>query len=91
MLWLVVDLTTVILCVGVSLFFIFVSCNVSGIVMLESLPTPRSIHASLLLERLSIGCLLISVLYLRVFNSNLEIHIVDFLHADPESPQAFNL
>ena len=36
------------------------------IVLLESLPTPPSTHTSLLLERLSIGCLLNIALYLRL-------------------------
>ena len=57
-LWFGVDLTTVIPCLGVSQLLIFVSCNVFKIVWLELLPTPLSIHTSLLLGRLSIGCLL---------------------------------
>ena len=66
MLWLVVDLTTVFLCSGVSLFLIFMSFNVFKIVLLESLPTPLSTHTSLLLERLSIGWLLNSILFLKL-------------------------
>ena len=58
MLWLGVDLTTVIPCSGVSQLLIYVSCNVFKIVWLELLPTPQSTHTSLLLERPSIGCLL---------------------------------
>ena len=50
-------------CSGVSQLLIFVSCNVFKIVWLESLPTPLSTRKWLLLERLSIGCLLNSVLY----------------------------
>ena len=53
MLWLGVDLTTVIPCLEVSQLLIFVSCNVFKIVLLELLPTPLSIHTSLLLGRLS--------------------------------------
>ena len=45
---------------------IFVSCNVFKIVWLELLPTPLSIHTSLLLGRLSIGCLLNTVPYSRL-------------------------
>ena len=56
MLWLGVDLTTVIPCLQVSQLLIFVSCNLFKIVWLELLPTPPSIHTSLLLGRLSTGC-----------------------------------
>ena len=66
MLWLVVELTTAIPCVGVSQLLIFLSCNVFKIVWLELLPTPLSIHTSLLLGRLSIDCLLNTVPYLRL-------------------------
>ena len=50
---------------GVSQLLIFVSCNVFKIVWLELLPTPLSIHTSLLLGSLSIciGCLLNTVPY----------------------------
>ena len=50
MLWLGVDLTTVIPSLRISLLLMFVSCNVFKIVFLESLPTPLSTHTSLLLE-----------------------------------------
>ena len=63
MLWLGVDLTTVIPCLGVSQLLIFASCNVFQIVWLELLPTPLSIHTSLLLGRFSIDCLLNTVPY----------------------------
>ena len=66
MLWLGVDLTTVIPCLGVSQLLIFVSCNVFTMVWLELLPTPLSIHTSLMLGRLSIGCLLNTVPYSRL-------------------------
>ena len=66
MLWLEVDLTIVTPCLGVSQLLIFVSCNVFKIVWLEFLPIPLSIHTSLLLGRLSIGCLLNTVPYLRL-------------------------
>ena len=35
MIWLVVDLTTVIPCLGVSLLLMFINCNVSKTVLLE--------------------------------------------------------
>ena len=66
MLWLGVDLTTVILCLVVSQPLIFVSHNVFKIVWLELLPKQLSIHTSVLLGRLSVGCLLNTVPYLRV-------------------------
>ena len=66
MLWLEVDLTTVTPCLGVSQLLIVVSCNVFKIVWLEMLPTSLSIHTSLLLGRLSTGCLLNTVPYLRL-------------------------
>ena len=56
----------VITCLGVSQFLIFVICNVFKIVWLELSPTPPSTHTSLLLGRLTIGCLLIIVLYSRL-------------------------
>ena len=59
-------MTTVIPCLGVSQLLIFLSCNVFKIVWLELLPTPLSIHTSLLLGRLSIGCLLNTLSYLRL-------------------------
>ena len=66
MLWLGVDLTTVILCLGDSQLLIVVSCNVFKIVWLKLLPIPQSIHTSLLSGRLSIGCLLNTVPYSRL-------------------------
>ena len=66
MLWLGVDLTTVIPCLGFSRLLIFISCNVYNIVWLELLPTPLSIYTSLMLGRLSIGCLLNTVPYSRL-------------------------
>ena len=60
------ELTTVIPCLGVSRLLIFISCNVLKIVWLELLLTPLSIHTSLLLGRLSIGCLLNTFPYLRL-------------------------
>ena len=42
----------VILCLGVSLLFIFVGCNVFKIVLIELLPTSPSTHTPFLLERL---------------------------------------
>ena len=66
LLWLGVNLTTTIPYLGVSLLMIFVSCNVFKIVWLESLPRPLSTHTPFLLERLSIGCLLNTLLYLRL-------------------------
>ena len=66
MLWLGVDLTTVIPCLGVSHLLIFVSCNVFKIAWLELSPTPPSTHTSLLLGRLPIGCLLNTVPYSRL-------------------------
>ena len=65
-LWFGVDLTTVIPCLEVSQLLIFVSCNVFKIVWLEFLPTPLSIHTSLLLGRLSVGCLLNTVPFSRL-------------------------
>ena len=62
-LWLGVDLTTVISCLGVSQLLIFVSCNVFKIVRLELTP---STHTSLLLGRFSIGYLLNTVPYSRL-------------------------
>ena len=55
-----------ILWLEVSQLLIFVSCNVFKIVWLELLPTPLTTHTSLLLGRLSIGCLLNTVPYLRL-------------------------
>ena len=49
-----------------ALDLIFVSCNVFKIVWLELLPTPLSIHMSLLLGRLSFGCLLNTIPYSRL-------------------------
>ena len=67
MLWLGVDLTTVIPCLGVSqLLIFFISGIVFKIVWLELLPTPLSSRTSLLLGRLSIGCLLNTVPYSRL-------------------------
>ena len=66
MLWLEVDLTTVIPCLKVSQLLIFVSCNVFKIVWLELSPTPPSTHTSLLLGRFYIGCLLNNAPYLRL-------------------------
>ena len=66
MLWLGVDLTTIIPCLGVSQLLIFVSCIVFKIVYLELLPTPLSIHTSLLLGRLSIGCPLNTIPFSRL-------------------------
>ena len=66
MLWLRIDLTTVIPCLGVSQLMIYVSCNVFKTVWLELRPPPLSIHTSLLLGRLSIGCLLNTVPYSRL-------------------------
>ena len=66
MLWLEVDLTTVIPCLEVSQLLIFVSCNVFKIVWLELSPTPPSTHTSLLLGRFYIGCLLNNAPYLRL-------------------------
>ena len=66
MLWLVVDLTTVIPCLEVSQLLIFVNCNVFKIVWLELSPTPPSTHTSLLLGRFSIGCLLNTIPYSRL-------------------------
>ena len=66
MLWLVVNLTTVIPCLGVFLLLIFVSCNVPKIVLIALLSSPPSTHTSPLLERLYIGCLLNIFLYLRL-------------------------
>ena len=63
MLWLGVDLTTVIPCLGFSRLLIFVSCNVFKIVWQELLSLSTS--TSLLLGRLSIGCLLSTILYPR--------------------------
>ena len=40
MLWMANDLTAVIPCLAVSLLLIFISCNVSRSVLLESLPIP---------------------------------------------------
>ena len=83
MLWLRVDLTMVILCLGVSQLSIFISCNVFKIVRLELLPTPPSTHTSLLLGRFSIGCLLNAVPYSRLpywcTNSNIVV-IQNILH-----------
>ena len=73
MLWLGVDLTTVIPCLGVSQLLIFVSCNVFKTVWLELSPTPPSTHTSLLLGRFSIGCLLNTVPYPRLPISLLSI------------------
>ena len=66
MLWLEVNLTTVIHCLEVSQLLIFVSCNVFKIVWLELSPTPPSTHTSLLLGRFYIGCLLNNAPYLRL-------------------------
>ena len=66
MIWLRVNLTTVIACLGVSQLLILVSCNVFKIVYLELLPIQISIHTSLLLGRLSIGYPLNTVPYLRL-------------------------
>ena len=54
MLWLEVDLTTVIPCLKISQLLIFVSCNVFKIVWLELSPIPPSTHTSLLSGRFSI-------------------------------------
>ena len=62
MLW----LTTVIPCLGVSLLLIFVSGIVFKIVWVELLPTPLNTHTLLLLGRLSIDCLLNTILYSRL-------------------------
>ena len=66
MLWLGVDLTTEISCLGVSQLLIFVCCNVFNIVWLELLPTPLSTLTSFLLGRLSIGGLLNIIPYSRL-------------------------
>ena len=66
MLWLEVDLTTVIHCLEVSQLLIFISCNVFKIVWLELSQTPPSTHTSLLSGRFSIGCLLNTVPYSRL-------------------------
>ena len=63
MLWLGVDLTTVIPCLAVSQVLIFVHFNVFKIVLLELLLTPLS---TLLLGRLSSGCLLNTVPHSRL-------------------------
>ena len=63
MLWLEVNLTTVIHCLKVSQLLIFVSCNVFNIAWLELSQTPPSIHTSLLSGRFSIGCLLNTIPY----------------------------
>ena len=49
MLWLGVDLTTVIPCLGVSQPLIFISCNLFKIIWQELLLTPLSTHTSLIL------------------------------------------
>ena len=59
-------MTTEIHYLGVSQLLIFVSCNVFKIVWVELLPTPLRIHASLLLGRLSIDCLLNTIPYSRL-------------------------
>ena len=66
MLWLEVNLTTVIPCSEVSQLLIFLSCNVFWLIWLELLPTPLSTHTSLLLGRLFIGCLLNTIAYSRL-------------------------
>ena len=76
MLWVGVDLTAVIPCLEVSQLSIFVSCNVCKIIWLEVFPTPVSIHTSLLLGRLSIGCPLNTVPY-----SRLPLLVNKFLHS----------
>ena len=83
MLWLGVNLTTLIPCLGVSQLLFFISCNVFKIVWLELLPTPLSTHTSLLLGRLSIGCLLNTVPYSRLpywCTSSYIVFIQNILH-----------
>ena len=65
-LWLGVNFTTVISCLRVSQFLIFISCNVFKIVWIELLPISLSIHTSVLLGRLSICCLLNTIPYSRL-------------------------
>ena len=55
--------TTVIPCLEIYQLLIFISYNVFKLVWLELLPTPLSIHTSLLLRRLLIGYLLNIVPY----------------------------
>ena len=83
MLWLGVDLTTVIPCLGVSQLLIFVSCNVFKIVWPELSPTPPSTPTSLLLGRFSIRCLLNTVPYSRLpywCTSSYTVVIQNILH-----------
>ena len=58
-----VNLTTVIPCLGVSQLLTFVRYSVFKLVWLKLLPTPPSTHTSLILGRLSIGCLLNNILH----------------------------
>ena len=81
--WLGVDLTTVITCLEVSQLLIFISCYVFKIVWLESLLTPQSTNTSLLSGRLSIGCLLNTILYSRLLcwcTSSYTVVIQNTLH-----------
>ena len=94
MLWLVVDLTTIIPCLGVPLPLILLSCNVPRTVLLELLPMLQSTPSSLILEIHSIGCLLNITMYLKLLyycTSSYWVVILNILKLDTHRCQANNV